>query len=61
MSKSEGNAKTGLEQSPVTDSRKACGFIRAQSPRNVKSVLSVESVVEIKIASAPVPGGHYPE
>ena len=22
---SEGNAKTGLEQSPVTDSRKACG------------------------------------
>ena len=43
---SEGNAKTSLEQIPVTESPRPMGLIRAQSPRNVKSVLSVESVVK---------------
>ena len=62
MSLSEGNAKTCLEQIPVTYSRKAYGSHKSTftTPRkSVKSVLSVKSVVEIKTASAPVPGGHY--
>ena len=46
MSLSEGNAKTRLEQIPVTYSPRPMGLIRAQSPRTVKSVLSVESVVK---------------
>ena len=35
MSLSEGNAKTGLEQSPVTYSPRPVGLIRAHSPRPV--------------------------
>ena len=49
MSLSEGNAKTGLEQSPVTDSRKAYGPHKSTVTthrKSVKSVLSVQSVVE---------------
>ena len=43
---SEGNAKTGLEQSPVTDSRKAYGPHKSTVTTHRKSVLSVESVVK---------------
>ena len=45
VSLSEGNAKTGLEQIPVTYSRKACGPHKSTftTPRkSVKSVLSVQ-------------------
>ena len=35
MSLSEGNAKTSLEQIPVTDSPRPMGLIRAHSPRPV--------------------------
>ena len=35
MSLSEGNAKTRLEQIPVTDSPRPMGLIRAHSPRPV--------------------------
>ena len=35
MSLSEGNAKTRLEQIPVTDSPRPMGLIRAHSPRSV--------------------------
>ena len=56
---SEGNAKTGLEQSPVTDSRKAYGPHKSTVTTHRKSVQSVKSVVEIRTTSTPVPGGHY--
>ena len=65
MSLSEGNAKTGLEQSPVTESPKAYGPHKStvtthrKSVQSVKSVKSVKSVVKIRTASALVPGGHY--
>ena len=44
MSLSEGNAKTGLEQSPVTDSRKAYGPHKSTVTTHRKSVQSVLSV-----------------
>ena len=62
MSLSEGNAKTGLEQSPVTDSRKAYGPHKSTVTthrKSVQSVKSVKSVVKIRTTSALVPGGHY--
>ena len=62
VSLSEGNAKTGLEQIPVTYSRKACGPHKSTftTPRkSVQSVKSVKSVVKIRTTSALVPGGHY--
>ena len=49
VSLSEGNAKTGLEQSPLTDSPKAYGPHKSTVTTHrssVQSVLSVESVVE---------------
>ena len=49
MSRSEGKAKTGLEQIPVTDSRKAYGPHKSTVTthrKSVQSVLSVESVVK---------------
>ena len=44
MSLSEGNAKTGLEQSPVTDSRKAYVPHKSTVTTHRKSVQSVKSV-----------------
>ena len=49
MSLSEGNAKTCLEQSPVTDSPKAYGPHKSTvttQRKSVKSVQSVQSVVK---------------
>ena len=76
VSLSEGNAKTCLEQSPVTDSPKAYGPHKSTVTTQRKSVLSVLSVVkktnnkhfgDWKVitsqvpASTPVPRGHYSE
>ena len=47
MSLSEGNAKTFLEQIPVTDSRKACGPHKSTVTTHRKSVQSVESVKSV--------------
>ena len=76
MSMSEGYAKTGLEQSPVTDSRKACGphkstattqrkfrpirYIRGKN-KNRKHSGACNAITSPVSASAPVPGGHYSE
>ena len=48
VSLSEGNAKTGLEQIPVTYSRKAYGPHKSTVTTHRRSVQSVESVVERK-------------
>ena len=47
MSLSEGNAKTCLEQGPVTDSRKAYGPHKSTVTTHRKSVQSVKSVKSV--------------
>ena len=46
MSLSEGNAKTGLEQSPVTDSRKAYGPHKSTvtTHRKIRKIRPIRSI-----------------
>ena len=67
MSLSEGNAKTGLEQILVTDSRKAYGphkstVITQRKIRKIRKIRPIRKIRDkIKTACALVPGGHYHE
>ena len=54
MSLSEGNAKTGLEQSPVTDSRKVYGPHKSTVTTHRKSVQSVQSVQSVVKEETPI-------
>ena len=56
MSLSEGNAKTCLEQSPVTDSRKAYGPHKSTVTTQRKSVQSVRSVKSVLKKKIPIRG-----
>ena len=64
MSLSEGNAKTCLEQSPVTYSRKAYGPHKSTviTQRKIRKIRPIRKIRDkIKTACALVPGGHYHE